>query len=66
VVSKQCWPRSYLSCRMRWRVSMSCWMIRCFSPPSEPFFDPRIGRPLDADGAVSAVDVFEVSVSAGL
>ena len=37
-----------------------------FFTPFVPFFDPRVGRPLDTDGDLSAVDVFEVSLPAGL
>jgi len=37
-----------------------------FFAPFEPFFDPRIGRPFDADGDLPAADVPEVPVPAGL
>ena len=37
-----------------------------FFAPFVPFFDPRIGSAFDADGDVSAVDVFEVPLPAGL
>ena len=37
-----------------------------FFAPFVPFFDPRMGRPSTPMGDVSAVDVLEVPVSAGL
>ena len=37
-----------------------------FFTPFVPFFDPRIGSAVDADGDLSAVDVFEVPLPAGL
>ena len=37
-----------------------------FFAPFVPFFDPRIGSAVDADGDLSAVDVLEVPLPAGL
>ena len=37
-----------------------------FFAPFAPFFDPRLGSPVDAEGGLPAVDVSEVPVSAGL
>jgi len=37
-----------------------------FFTPFLPFFDPRVGRPSDSDGDLSADDVLEVPLPAGL